>query len=239
MLRINADDFGYSEDANEAIVFCFENKIINSTTIMVNAPRFAEATELAKTFHFDSKVGLHLNLTEFEPLTDNIRSNKKFTSNNELFNNPKNRGVYSFFNFSKKDKEDIKKEIEAQMVLFRRYFPHSIFLDSHHHIHTIYPVLKIVIELAKKYDFKIIRISMNVPKSRFPKNIYKKHINKLIKKYFPDSSALLTDTSDGHLDLIDSFDSLEIMVHPLKQNNLCFDRLTGYNLDKLKRLEDK
>ena len=95
------------------------------------------------------------------------------------------------------------------------------------------------IELAKKYDFKIIRISMNVPKSRFPKNIYKKHINKLIKKYFPDSSALLTDTSDGHLDLIDSFDSLEIMVHPLKQNNLCFDRLTGYNLDKLKRLEDK
>ncbi len=240
MIRINADDFGYSESDNLSIIFCFQNKVVNSSTIMVNAPMFFEAVEISKNAGVDRFIGLHLNITEFTPLTEEIKSNPKFVKNGAFYNNIRHRGLSSFFSFSRKDKAQIKKEIEAQMKLFRKYFPESDVLDSHHHIHTVYPILKIVLKLAKQYNFKVLRISRNVPKSTLFKTVYKNIINKKIKKEFSNSSVLFLDTS------LDSFNylsqlktkdkNMEIMVHPSVKGCECVDKLTGFNLLGLEKV---
>ena len=74
----NADDFGKSTEINNAILTCFKDGLIDRTTIMVNMPGADEAAELAREEGFFDKVGLHLNLTEGEPLTDEIKQNPLF-----------------------------------------------------------------------------------------------------------------------------------------------------------------
>src|SRR4051794_8028752 len=69
-LIINADDFGSNSDINAAIVSCFEKKLINSTTIMVNMKGFEEAVKLASVHGLKNNIGLHVCLTEGKSLTD-------------------------------------------------------------------------------------------------------------------------------------------------------------------------
>ena len=243
MIRINADDFGYSKVDNMSILYCFQKKIINSSTIMVNAPMFLEAVELSKKAGIDRMIGLHLNLTEFIPLTEEIKTNTKFVKNGTFYNNIKNRGIFSFISFSCKDKKQIKKEIEAQIILFRKYYPNSNFLDSHHHIHTVYPILKIVLKLARKYGFTVLRISKNVPKTKSIKTIYKSIINKRIIKQFDQSSSYFSDTSVDSLDRLNLLGkkdrNIEIMVHPIAKNDECVDKFTEFDLSKLPKVFSK
>ena len=69
---INADDFGLNTSVNHAIIESFEKGLINSTTIMANMPGFDEAIDLAHKHNIINKTGIHLTLTEGEPLTTNI-----------------------------------------------------------------------------------------------------------------------------------------------------------------------
>ena len=67
---INADDFGYSAEVNEAVSECFRAGVINRATIMVNMPGAEEAARIARENGFFDRVGLHINLTEGKALTD-------------------------------------------------------------------------------------------------------------------------------------------------------------------------
>ncbi|MCQ2814960.1 MAG: ChbG/HpnK family deacetylase [Bacilli bacterium] len=233
MKLINADDFGYSEADSVVINQLINNNIIQTTTIMVNAPYFYNSL---KIIDFDkNKVGLHLCLTEFKPLSDSIKNNKKFVINGHFYNNPNLRGIKGFFYLSKKDKNDLQKEIESQMLLFRKYFPTSNFLDSHHHIHTCFGILQIVVKLAKKYNFKRLRISKNIDSSNFLKNIYKTLINTYIRSNFPYSFKYFADSSNNSLKICYNLkDNIEIMVHPFKDEcGVIKDKLTGTNINEI------
>ncbi len=46
---INADDFGFDHNRNEAIAYCIRSKIINSTTLMANMDGLENALKLAAT----------------------------------------------------------------------------------------------------------------------------------------------------------------------------------------------
>lgn len=54
---INADDFGRSPSINAAIVQCFEEGLINQTTIMANMPYYEEAVALSMKHGFLIKLG--------------------------------------------------------------------------------------------------------------------------------------------------------------------------------------
>ncbi len=60
-LIINADDFGYCNERDQAIIHLLENKKIISVTCLVNGSSFEE--NIHKLKMFDS-IGIHLNLTE-------------------------------------------------------------------------------------------------------------------------------------------------------------------------------
>lgn len=78
---INADDFGLSESVNRAITTAFSEGLINNTTMLTNGRAFDEAVKIANENGFEKKVGIHFNLTEGEPLTDNIKKCSVFCEN--------------------------------------------------------------------------------------------------------------------------------------------------------------
>ncbi len=67
-LIITADDFGYSKYTNKAIIECFKKGIVTSTSLIVNTKYFRESIKLLKR-NKNLDVSLHINLTEFKPLT--------------------------------------------------------------------------------------------------------------------------------------------------------------------------
>src|ERR1035437_8082645 len=60
-LIVNADDFGLSHSANEAVIRAHRDGILTSASLMVNEPGFDEAVALAKQ-NPKLGVGLHLSL---------------------------------------------------------------------------------------------------------------------------------------------------------------------------------
>jgi len=65
LLIVNADDFGVHPDVNKAILGCFENEAITSTSVMVPCPAFVAAARASRSGALD--VGVHLTLTSEWP----------------------------------------------------------------------------------------------------------------------------------------------------------------------------
>ena len=66
----NADDLGTSSQVNTAILYCFENGYINSTSFLTNTPYFDETVSLIHGNEVIQNVGLHINLTTLKPVTN-------------------------------------------------------------------------------------------------------------------------------------------------------------------------
>lgn len=65
---MNADDFGLSPGVNAGVVEAHQDGILTSATMLVNAPHFSEAVELARS-NPGLGVGVHLNLVRGRPLS--------------------------------------------------------------------------------------------------------------------------------------------------------------------------
>jgi len=65
---VNADDLGMSANVNEAIFELIAAGRISSATLMANGPAMREAAARLHLFPHCS-FGVHLNLTQFQPLT--------------------------------------------------------------------------------------------------------------------------------------------------------------------------
>lgn len=211
---INADDYGCSHTVNEAIVECFKSGYITQTTIMPNMPAFDEAVQLAKDNNFMNKVGLHITLDGGNrPLSDKISNNLKFCNKEGYLLQGINLFAKERFCLSNYDKECLQIEIEAQMKKYIESGFNSMHIDSHHHIHNFYSILKIIIPLAKKNNFKTIRLCRNIydNDSKFYKQIYKSYINGMMKKYFDTLNYF-----GSYVDFNNNRDknNVEIMVHP-------------------------
>ena len=151
---VNADDFGLCEGVNRAIVEAHTNGVLTSATIMANMPAAEEAVEIAGRLP-NLGVGVHLNLTEGQPVskTDDVR----------LLLNTDGQfgcsiGKLSLFSLiSPKFRKAIKTELAAQVqwVVDRGIKP--THLDSHKHIHSFPVIYPIVCGLAKRFGIAAIR----------------------------------------------------------------------------------
>lgn len=213
---INADDFGMSKSRNEAITQCFLKGLINQTTIMVNMACFEEAVELSKQYSFFNKVGLHLNLMEGKPLTEEIKlfneicSEGHFNGNLQTYLRKKNF-------IPKAMKKAIHKEIEAQILKYTEAGFTLKHIDSHFHIHNEFFIYKITKPLCIKYHIKSMRILRNLMNKdhfvAFIKCLYKRIINHDIKKSFSHTDYF-GSYEDYKLYYQKDKQSVEIMLHP-------------------------
>lgn len=156
-LIINADDFGVSEDINNAILQSFQEGLISSTTIMTNMPGFQQACEIISSQNLCGKVGIHLNLTEGYPITREMSLCKRFCDYSGRFKSQRN----TLFWLNKEENRIVYNEIQAQL---NRLFERNItptHIDSHHHYHTEWAIGKQVQKLAHKNNVGAIRLSRN------------------------------------------------------------------------------
>ncbi len=189
---------------------------------MVNMPHTEEAVNIAYQSGFFTKVGLHLNLTKGEPLTEEIKENPLFCDNNGMFNgyfhsNAKNRVLLSSGAL-----RGLKEEISAQFIRYKALgFPEN-HMDSHHHVHTDLSILKILIPVFRENNFSSMRLLRNIGfHSVFsPRQLYKTVINRKIR----DNASCVTDAFgdfDDYLgnnnlpELFIKYATIELMCHPI------------------------
>jgi predicted glycoside hydrolase/deacetylase ChbG (UPF0249 family) len=226
-LIIHADDFGISESTTKAICEVIAKGWCHETSLMVNMPFADQAIELARKQGFANKVGIHLNLTEGMPLTDNIRRCPRICDSNGEFNCKFHRSAKTRFILSTVEERAIVEEIEAQLKKFVKYGGLMMRIDSHHHVHTDWVVYRHLKPLAKKYGFTSIRLSATLHPVRLPLGIYKVIYNFDLRRNF-----LTNQEFDGYnagvIDAVARGLEVELMVHPRYDNGLLMDFRTPY-----------
>ena len=221
-LIVNADDFGRSESVNRAIYEAFEQGRVNSTTLMANMPAAEEALELAKKGGFADRVGIHLNITEGMPISSGIRNNPLICGYDGSFNQAFYHNTKYRLYMDRQSIDQIKDEFDAQIRRFLNLGFTVMHVDSHHHVHTNYPVFTALKELSAKYDFDYIRLSRNLYKGgSLPNRIYKHFFNGSVRKLAHTSSDLFGSYKDfisyprEELKSLVKSRTIEIMIHPM------------------------
>lgn len=156
---ITADDLGIDRNINRGIIESFNNGLLKSTALLMNAPETGEGIELAKK-HPGLETGIHLSIVEgislrgtHSSITDSIsyfggricliKYWKDFLKNYML-------GKIEF--------HELEEELELQIKSFLKHFDSIPFVNGTQHMHLMPKVWKIVIRLAKKYDVKAVRL---------------------------------------------------------------------------------
>lgn len=145
-LIINADDFGFSKSVNEGIMFCLDNGLVSSASIMVNADFADDAFKICKQKKYKN-IGVHLNLTYGKPVLP-AKQVKSLVDENGKFHYMCSLGYWTKY-------EDAKKELKAQIEKFLSYNITPSHLDYHHYFDDIPNIYKAVVELAKEYNLPI------------------------------------------------------------------------------------
>jgi len=254
---INADDFGLCRGVNDAVAKAHTEGLLTSTTLMVNMPCSLQAVETAKSLP-NLGVGVHLNLTEGRPVSENIQVKPLCDPRGGFASSAERLCLLSLF--SKNVRAAIKIELSAQVEWLINKGIKPTHLDSHKHIHTFPSIFPIVFELAKRFDVHAIRLPLErqrFSKAHWPspgrKGLIKSHIirnmariNRLQGPGLFKTSEFLGIAHTGRIDvdflkaafLYNSSPVVEIMTHPgfaegLSQNS---SRLVEQRLTELQAL---
>lgn len=217
-LIINADDFGMDENRTVSILECFSRGIITQTTLMVNMPWADNAVAMAKDGGVSDRIGLHLNFTEGEPLTDEMRSNLTFCDRKGVYTGQFHKTLFRRLSMTGRDLHAIEVEARAQMERYLSYKLPLLHIDSHHHAHTDWSLARKIVPLARDLGFKSVRLSRNLGHGlTFTKNCYKLFFNNKIR----NSGFVTTDYFCGFevdtvCHMIYRNVILEMMTHPFR-----------------------
>lgn len=235
---VNADDFGKNRQVNEAICAAFAKGLIHRTTLMANMPYAAEAMDMARQHGFDSQVGIHLNLTEGRPLTDELASNREICDENGMFTADFHRNTFKRFVLASAITKQIRAELDAQLARYEELGGTLFHVDSHHHVHTDLSVLKALRPLIKKYNVKSVRLGRNLYHGGNKlMRLYKKYLNRELSSYNEDRTDYFGSAKDfenfGPNDDFCNRNNIEVMVHPLyNEDGILLD--TDYPLEELR-----
>jgi len=215
LVLINADDFGLNYEVNKAVIELLKAGRIQRATLMVNTPNSKEAAELAKENHLESKIGLHINLTDGAPLSDGIKQTR-FCQFGIFEVKQVEKGTR--LHITSVEKKAVRKEIQAQFERYKELMgEYPKHVDGHRHVHNYLPFLFIIMKIAKKCKVESMRIGINLfdrKGASFAKKVYKFVLNSIIKANFKH-----TDYMGAYLEYVDYFQdttdkTVEIMVHP-------------------------
>ncbi|MBO4902178.1 MAG: ChbG/HpnK family deacetylase [Lachnospiraceae bacterium] len=226
-LILNADDFGKSEEVNRAIAECFRRGYIDRTTLMVNMPYAGEAVKLAQEEGFSDRVGIHLNLTEGMPLTRPIRKNPLFCDENGRFHAGFRQSFRNRIHMDKTSRQQIHTELKAQLDQYKAWGFTLFHADSHHHVHTDFPVYRVLKILAGEFSFSSIRLSRNLYHGGSVVNaVYKKWYNASVAKLcghcgdcFGSAADLMGYGTASENRTLCRTKQVEIMLHPMYDEN--------------------
>jgi hopanoid biosynthesis associated protein HpnK len=159
-LIVNADDFGWSEAVTSGILRAHREGVLTSTTLMANLPGAAAALDRARREAPKLGIGVHLNLTEGEPLAPRDQVAPLLDGEGRL--RPSPVVLFRTLRGSEAALAAAEKELEAQIIRARDYGLAPTHLDSHKHVHLYPRLLERVIGLARRHGLRFIRTTAEV-----------------------------------------------------------------------------
>lgn len=173
-LVINADDCGRSVHDNLKIEEAINKGLITSTTVMANMGDLEGAVRLYEKYKDQISFGIHLNLSEGEPLVwSDIYSKTGFCveHNGKMvfgycvdeykISPAAAKKKYQFTPLNREMKTTIYNELKQQIERVQSTGIDISHIDSHSHMHLSPFILPIVCELAKEYKLTKMRHSRN------------------------------------------------------------------------------
>jgi predicted glycoside hydrolase/deacetylase ChbG (UPF0249 family) len=212
---INADDLGAGEEVNAAILDLMAQDRITSATILANGP--AAKAALARVALFPQcSFGVHLNITEFVPLTKAPPLQPLLDERGAL------RKVIRTVPLTPALKQAVYEEWSAQVATVLAAGVPVSHLDSHHHSHTLPGFLPILRRLQKRFGIRRARVSINLfrPEERkSPLLGAKKFLFNAALRYFcgfrtPDACADFESFLHIPPATLGSMTCVELMTHP-------------------------
>lgn len=151
----SADDFGMSAGVNEGIVRAHRDGLLSEAGLMVNGAAFAQAVELARA-HPGLGVGLHLVLVQGRATSPPAQIPALVDANGYFRNAPIACGLRYFFQPGVR--EQLRREIAAQLEKFAASGLPLSHVDGHLTIHMHPTVNDLLIELAAEFGIRAMRL---------------------------------------------------------------------------------
>ena len=152
-LIVNADDYGYYDCVSRGILHSARHGLVTATGILATGKRFDAHITWLKD-HDDLDLGLHLNLTDQEPLTKDMRN--RLSRWQGRF--PPKFAVAMAVMSGALPVPDVKLEWRAQIERCLDKGLTIRFINSHEHIHMLPPLFRLVTELAQEYGIVHVRL---------------------------------------------------------------------------------
>ena len=208
---VNADDFGLSPNENAVILGAFQAGVISSATAMANMPAFEAACAMARLPLLEGRIGLHFNLTYGRPLSRDIVERRTFCDSHGVFD--LNLPRHSLW-LSREDREAVQEELQAQ---WQRCVDHGVrpsHLDSHQHVHNIWPIGEIVARFAA-HEGVPVRLARNLGQNlSLPKRLFKGLLNRRLQGLAGVTADYVCTPVDLRNAPAPTDGVLEIVAHP-------------------------
>ena len=153
MIYFCADDYGLNSVSSNRILECIHKGVLNKVSVFPNLENF-DINQILKIK--DVRISLHLNLVEgkcmAEPNEIDLLSDEKGNFKHSF------GGLFRINLFNKKRfEQQLYKEIQAQVLFFKKILPDGISfcIDSHQHTHMIPAVFKTLIKVLDEQDIHI------------------------------------------------------------------------------------
>lgn len=155
-LIVNGDDFGLSSQINAGILHAHQYGILTNTSLMVTAPAWEEAVELARSTH-SLGVGLHVTLVQGRAVLSRQDLRAIIDSEGNFAHNPTRAGLQYYF--SQRAREEVQAECRAQLERFLETGLPLSHVDGHLNIHMHPVVMDALLTLAQEYPIPAIRLT--------------------------------------------------------------------------------
>lgn len=143
LLIVNADDFGITEGATDAIIECHCAGSVTSTTLMTNMPAAAYAAKRARE-NPSLGVGLHFNLTLGRPLA--APAGASVVDRGGALLNRRDLALRAITGRIRAS--DVREELYAQYDALLALGLMPTHMDSHQHVHAIPGIFQVVAAFA-------------------------------------------------------------------------------------------
>jgi hopanoid biosynthesis associated protein HpnK len=155
-LIVNGDDFGLSAQVNAGILHAHRHGILTNTSLMITAPAWEEAVASAKATPTLS-VGLHLTLVQGRAALSPHLLPAVTDPFGNFSHDPTRAGLRYFF--SRQARAQVRAECRAQIDKFLATGLTLAQVDGHLNIHMHPVVLDFLVELAKEYGIRAMRLT--------------------------------------------------------------------------------
>ncbi len=162
-LIVNADDLCWTPGVNRGIVEAFHNGIVTSASLLANGDAFADGVQTALAAP-GLGVGVHLNLSDGEPVADRETITSLLNDEGVLAGGPESlllrrarRGLVL---------REVETEWDAQIQKVRDAGIEPTHLDGHKHVHMLPGLFEVALGLAKRHGIGAIRVSLEASSLR-------------------------------------------------------------------------